>query len=168
MGTIEAMVEKKQIKCGNRAKGINCEEKELEVVARKGGQAEKMMKADIGYMDNKECAAYFKEKWQGVKNTQCDNIVKKGYKKCIYGISKGQICAKALPTSSKAVDACQGDSGGPLVHGLTGLEKWQRQNNKAANVEPDYEDLTPEEHANLSVRKWTLVGVTSWGWGCGE
>jgi len=153
-GTIESMIEKEQIKCDNRAKGINCEEKELNVVKKTGGQAEKMLKADIGYMDNKECAAYFKEKWQTSK-------------KGIYGISKGQICAKALPTAKNAVDACQGDSGGPLVHGLSGLEKWQRLNNKPSSASPDIMDLTPEELANLNSRKWTLVGVTSWGWGCG-
>merc|ERR1711976_576506 len=117
---------------------------------------------NLGYMHNKERQAYFKEKWQSSKNMQCDAI-KNGQEKCIYGISRGQICAKALPSSKQAVDACQGDSGGPLVFGLTGLEKWQKENGKGANEAPDPMDLTDEEIANQLLRKWTLVGITSWG-----
>merc|ERR1739848_501357 len=61
----------------------------------------------------------------------------------IHSLPDTQLCADN-PSSDDAVDTCQGDSGGPLVC-----------------------DAKPRSGRN-SDQRYAQMGVTSWGYGCGE
>merc|ERR1712066_17611 len=109
-----------------------------------------LMKAYIGAMRNSECQ-------KRIRNKNEDLVV----------WSK-QICGLNLPTNEgKPVDTCQGDSGGPAIKMIDFFQEHARKMNW--NEDQKIEALLERfENGESDVKRGQLVGVTSWGFGCGE
>ena len=95
-----------------------------------------MQKAMLGTMKNSDCQKRFQDHY-----TETQKYTK-------LTISKKQICALSLPSSTVFVDTCQGDSGGPGVQFKQG--QWMGISD------------------GFSPNRAELIGVTSWGIGCGS
>merc|ERR1712048_960520 len=105
-----------------------------------------IMKAYVGNLKNDEC-----QKQMRVKN---EDLV----------IWEKQLCGLSLPMETKPVDTCQGDSGGPAVIQIDTLQA------KAKESGVRYDELLMEHmmsEAPMPPKRAQLVGVTSWGYGCG-
>ena len=99
-----------------------------------------MMKGRLGRMRNSEC-----------KNRLRDHYLKINphLNHTDFTISETQVCAMSLPSSRVFTDTCQGDSGGPGVQ----FKKGKLKTNSQGLAYPDRAEL---------------IGVTSWGLGCGS
>ena len=88
-----------------------------------------------------------------MKNSECKIRLRDHYLKINphlnhtdFTISETQVCAMSLPSSPVFTDSCQGDSGGPGVQFKKGKQM----------------------RRGLSPDRAELIGVTSWGLGCGS
>jgi len=110
-----------------------------------------LMKAYIGPMKNSECQKRIR--------TKNDELV----------IWAKQICGLSLPNHKQKVDSCQGDSGGPAVKMV---DLFEEQAIKEKWTEDQKIDKMLEQMENgdcmNDCKRGQLVGVTSWGFGCGE
>ena len=111
--------------------------------------SDQLMKAYLGTLENHECQRRIREK--------SDDLV----------IWSKQICGLALPNAKEPVDTCQGDSGGPAVKLVDFFLEhaikmgWDEDQKTEAMMEK-------LESGDIDVPRGQLVGVTSWGFGCGE
>jgi len=113
--------------------------------------SDQLMKAYIASMRNDDC--------QKAIRTKNDELV----------ISKKQICGWSLPNAENPVDTCQGDSGGPAIKMVNFFEEkarkmgWDEEQKLEAMVE-----LMESGDYVEGMKRGQLIGVTSWGFGCGE
>jgi len=118
--------------------------------------SDELLKAYIGPLRNVDC----QERIQ----TKNDQLV----------IWSKQVCALSLPNQKEQVDTCQGDSGGPAVRFVNAfLENLDKEAIKNGWSEYDKEEkkieaMLAENYTPDGQKRGQLVGVTSWGFGCGE
>jgi len=118
--------------------------------------SDELLKGYIGPLRNVDCQERIR--------TKNDQLV----------IWSKQICGLSLPNQLDPVDTCQGDSGGPAVKFVeVFLEDLEKEAIKNGWTDDDKEEKIFEamvaENFTPDVRKrGQLVGVTSWGFGCGE
>jgi len=117
------------------------------------GDSVQLMKAYIAAMPNAQCEQRMRERGS-------EDLV----------ISPKQMCAMGIPSKDPGgpvVDTCQGDSGGPAVKMVDNfkekslLENWTEDERNNAYMKIVQEDGLPPYRGQL-------LGVTSWGYGCGE
>jgi len=110
---------------------------------------DQLMKAYLGTLKNHECQRRIREK--------SGDLV----------IWSKQICGLKLPNEKDPVDTCQGDSGGPAVKLVDFFLE------QAVKMGWDEDQKTEEmmkrlDSGEIDVPRGQLVGITSWGFGCGE